>query len=717
VRNRYDLEELGDHNTAERNETGRLAFFDPTHDEQRREVRWLVRSAVPIRNSERTQGPILMDFRILKIILWPTRPDFEPRVIDLDKPGVQVISGVSKTGKSAIIPIVDYCLGADKCAIPVETIRNACSWFGVLIRTDAGQMLLARREPGLQKSTGDMYVSEGNSATFPNEPPTKNYTAEAARSKLDELAGLSRLNFDAYGSGSGFKARPSFRDMMAFTFQPQNIVANPDVLFFKADTYEHREKLKAIFPYVLGAITPEVLAAQHELEFLRKELARKERELTNIRSVSERWHAELTSWISHAREYGLIDLEVSPNVTRMDMIDALKDMVVSRKMAVIDTRRVDESIQELVGLQEEESKVDTQLRVLRRRLNEMAKLRDSSTKYSEALRIQRDRLSIAQWLHSLEDETHSCPLCNSPLPHESKELSEFYSSLVQVERQVYKALTIPASFDREMTRAREEMELLVEKLRGINLRKLEVESRSEEAKASGFRTSEVARFLGRVEKGLEVQESIGTDGELAYEVTELQERVRSLARVVSQAGVTKRLNSALDRISLFAHRHIPKLDAERPNDPISLSLTDLTVRIKGQYREDYLWEVGSGANWLSYHIAVSLALQELFLSQTHSPVPSFLVYDQPSQVYFPRRLSGRTTSKDLDPKLLDEDVIAVQKAFSTLAEAMKSTQQKLQILVLDHAGSDVWGGIPGVSLVEDWRGSKKLVPVKWLETV
>ena len=48
----------------------------------------------------------------------------------------------------------------------------------------------------------------------------------------------------------------SFRDLVAFMFQPQNVVANPNVLFYKTDSYEHREKLKAIFPYVLGAVTP-----------------------------------------------------------------------------------------------------------------------------------------------------------------------------------------------------------------------------------------------------------------------------------------------------------------------------------------------------------------------------------------------------------------------------------------------------------------------------
>ena len=39
--------------------------------------------------------------------------------------------------------------------------------------------------------------------------------------------------------------------MAAFNFQPQHIVANPYTLFFKADTTEHREKLRIIFPLAL----------------------------------------------------------------------------------------------------------------------------------------------------------------------------------------------------------------------------------------------------------------------------------------------------------------------------------------------------------------------------------------------------------------------------------------------------------------------------------
>src|SRR5436309_737031 len=81
------------------------------------------------------------------------------------------------------------------------------------------------------------------------------------------------------------------------------------------------------------------------------------------------------------------------------------------------------------------------------------------------------------------------------------------------------------------------------------------------------------------------------------------------------------IDRALRRVSSYAGRLLPQLDAERPNDPVSLLIDDLTLKVTGIGREDYLWEIGSGANWLSYHVAVSLALQDLFIERTDNPVP------------------------------------------------------------------------------------------------
>ena len=502
--------------------------------------------------------------------------------------------------------------------------------------------------------------------------------------------------------------------MMAFTFQPQNVVANPDVFFFKADTYEHREKLKTIFPYVLGAITPEVLAAQHELELVRRELTRKERELTNIRQVSERWLAELRTSASRAREYGLVEEPIRPESTRDQLYDVLSHALEVGRWHLVNLDGVNEAVQELVELEQEESTIELDLRGLRRRMNEMSKLKENAEKYNEALRIQRDRLSIAKWLHGMEATPHSCPFCDNPINGHAAKLAELYESLEMLETQATKIVTMPASFDREMTRVRQEVKRLVDRLNGIILRKKEVESRSEEAEKSGLRSSEVSRFIGQIEQGLQVHAAMGEDGTLAAEVAELKEREATLSKIVSSSGMEGRKNAALRKISANAQRHLPNLDAERPKDPVTLSINDLTIKVTGQSRDDYLWEIGSGANWLSYHVAVTLGLQEFFIDQRHSPVPRFLVYDQPSQVYFPRRLASTRRESEDDPKLLDEDVAAVQKVFTTLANAIEATKGRLQIIVLDHAGRNVWGDIDGVVLIEKWRNNKKLIPLSWL---
>jgi hypothetical protein len=98
-----------------------------------------------------------------------------------------------------------------------------------------------------------------------------------------------------------------------------------------------------------------------------------------------------------------------------------------------------------------------------------------------------------------------------------------------------------------------------------------------------------------------------------------------------------------------------------------------------------------------------------------SSVPSFLVYDQPSQVYFPKNLVIRNHEKDDDdPKYSrDEDVIAVRKLFLSFSKMIKELNGELQILVLDHAAEDVWGQIPDVVVVDEWRRGKKLIPENW----
>jgi hypothetical protein len=272
---------------------------------------------------------------------------------------------------------------------------------------------------------------------------------------------------------------------------------------------------------------------------------------------------------------------------------------------------------------------------------------------------------------------------------------------------------VPPSFDRELERVRTSALQNTEKLQGVRIRRSALESHSAQARQRQYSVLAASRFLGRLESDLRVLESVGESGALRSEVESLREAVEALERLVSEADMNRRLRSALDAVNLNAGRLIPLLDAERPNDPIQLMESELTVRVRGEGRDDFLWEIGSGSNWLSYHVAVTLGLQEYFLRLSDCPVPNFLVYDQPSQVYFPRRLVQREGEQQEEPNWQDQDVEAVRRVINGMASAIAHTKNKLQIIVLDHASEDVWGGLPLIHLVEDWRNGRALIPAEW----
>jgi hypothetical protein len=444
-----------------------------------------------------------MKFQLLEIVLWSRSSAHPPRRVKFAAGKANVITGGSKTGKSAVIPIVDYCLGSDRCAVPVATIRDSCSWFGVVVDTDEGQKLLARREPGGQQSTGDMLLLEGLSVEVPSSAPEKNTTVDAVKRVLDRLAGLSNLGFDPTGLAGGFKGRPSFRDMAAFVFQPQNIVANPDVLFYKADTTEHREKLRTIFPYVLGAMTPELLAKRWEMDQVQRDLRRLERELSAQTQATERWKAELKAWISEARQLGLVaEDELLDGRRESELIDVLRDAVAkSSRDASVTAVAVEASSREASELDREEAAVALQLSEVRARMEKMIRLRQTVDDYTGALQKQRDRLGLSRWLRELQHKSN-CPVCGGEFNDAQHELDLLCDALAEVEASARQMSPVPAAFDRELVQVREEVRRHTDQLQAVRLRRRRLEERSKRNSENAWQRSAVDRFLGRAEQAL-----------------------------------------------------------------------------------------------------------------------------------------------------------------------------------------------------------------------
>jgi hypothetical protein len=324
-------------------------------------------------------------------------------------------------------------------------------------------------------------------------------------------------------------------------------------------------------------------------------------------------------------------------------------------------------------------------------------------------------LQVSSWLFAQRSGDEGCPVCGGHMEPSVEKLKQLNHALVAFELEAGDAFEIPAAFEREMQRVSAEVNERAEKLKAVQIRKRALTKRSKDAEKQQYQTKKVERFIGRLENALQLHQSLGEKGELQPEVMQLRERVQRLENELRRGNAEKRKRSSLSHVSANAARLLPMLDSERPTDPISLEINDLTIKVTGTDRNDYLSEIGSGSNWLSYHVAMMLALQQFFISLRHSPVPGFLVIDQPSQVYFPQKLVVREDEETKEPQFeRDEDIEAVRKVFTVLSKVVGASKGQLQVIVLDHAPHDVWGSIVNVAVPEEWRDGRKLVPLEWV---
>lgn len=657
-----------------------------------------------------------MDFQIKKLILWPKKQEYGFKEIEFKLNRINIITGASRTGKSAIIPIIDYCLGSGSCYIPVKTIRDTCSWFGILISSNEKEILIARREPGMQKSTDDMFLIEGKSVEIPLQV-IKNTTRQSVKLFLDELAKLSFLDMDA-DTNNQFLGRPSFRDLMAFCFQPQNIVANANTLFYKADTTEHRTKLINIFPYILGAVNPEILAKRHQISDIIRELNRKQKDLQKLKDVSEKWEIEINGWISLAQEYGIIKNELNADELSFDERVSLLKELVNKKYSDIDinSEKIITASHEMIELRKEENYTAMELTKSKSRYTEMTQLFESMDTYRNSLTIQIERLNISKWLRSLGEHSSNCPICGN-MNVDNNSLEKLYNNLERLEDEIDHTKSIPAAFEREYENAKKEIRILSERLAAVQKR-IKIQSESKDVTENEKYTLDgISRFLGKVQYASETFDLLGTDSVLIDEINRLQENLSELRKQVDEYAIERKIDTAIRTISANIMKLIPLLDSERPNDPVKVDYKNLTVIVSSDNgRDDYLWEIGSGSNWLSYHIATTLAFQIFFNNMEMSPVPNFIVYDQPSQVYFPQKLAIKEDEKEIDPILDDEDRLAVEKIFKTMDSAITMSNKPMQIIVLEHADKSLWENVDKAHEVCEWRGeNNKLIPEEWID--
>lgn len=646
---------------------------------------------------------------IKQVILWPKNTKKSLQVIGLKNNRINIIYGDSRTGKSSLIPIIDYCLGSNDYRVPVGIIRENTAWFGILLQCGDQELLLCRAEPGQHKQTSRMYYALGNNLTIP-EQITENTTAGDIKDLLNQHFGFTALPIMANGHHEA--DRPSFRDIAAFLYQPQNIIANPEALFYKLDELEHKQKLASIFPFLAGAVTAEDLMNELELIDVKRKLRRLEKESAAVERVSLEWENSAEEQIIQALKFGISDFDFDLSNDFDEMLNEIKRLSSLSHSEILNaTGSTNLAISRLNFLKSKEEDLSTTKNDLLRRLSIISETISYFDQYGNMIDSLEAYTGISEWLLERVSREDQCPICGQHTIN-AQEILERIKSLHSKEAGSNLSLEkMRMELTKEKSTLNKQLDEVTEELHATSatLRHLE-----EKQNKSKYQLYEIERFVGKLKASLMQYEAILRNPDGRDEINKLAKRRAELQKELNEADVPKKIHAAIQKISSYTKDVLQSLDMENSEWKVLFDYKNLALRIMDD--EDishFLNEIGSASNWLSYHVAFSLALQKYL--QTHSPltIPSFVFYDQPSQVYFPHiegLLEAAVNKTDADRE-------AVRKIFKAFGNFLTIDDFGFQIIVTEHAGSDIWGEVESAYEVAHWtHDGKKLIPSEWLES-
>ena len=643
--------------------------------------------------------------QILEIVLYSHRG--QKRVLPL-KPGrANIITGSSATGKSALIEIVDYCLGSSTCAVPEGVIRDNVSWFGLKLQFAHDQMFVARQNPTPlgQVATGRAYVERGGVVRSPPSAPEEpNTTIEAVVDELTARVGIAATLHVPPPGQTRAPLAATLRHGLAFCFQQQNEIASKDTLFHGQHVNWAAQAIKDTLPYFLGAIQEDRLALEQALARARRELKRAEQVLREAEAIKGAGSGMAVGLLEEARHAGLIP----PDAETPGDADALRAALESM------SRWSPEEVafpgaDRLTQLQEERRSLLSEADERSEAINAARTFAREAEGYSAEVNEQELRLESIDLFDTSDHRPDQCPLCARKLKVPVPAAAAMRRSLEQLRGSLETAT-------RDRPRLREYIEKLEQEREDLRRRARE---KTEEINAvyreeeAAYRMRELnarrARVVGRVSLWLESVEQTDDASRLREEAERRRREVEALQRQLEGEEKEERLDSILNRVGVQIARWAEELQLEHSGNPVRFDLNRLTVIVDKEDRPITLDRMGSGENWVGYHLATHLALHKHF-TEHGRPVPRFLFLDQPSQVYYPA---------DRDPglgdpaeEISDDDKQAVSRLYKLILDVVGELKPGFQVIVTDHA--DLAERRFQSAVVARWRGGEALIPADWL---
>jgi len=634
--------------------------------------------------------------------------DGKKREITFDLNGLNIITGRSSTGKSALSEIVEYCMGRSTFNVPEGVIRDKVSWFAVLYQFGLDQVLVAKPTPDAgHTSCSVAMLRRGNNLTIPEfKDLSVNTDDDDVVTTLSNLLGIpeNRTNVPLDQSRPSYSA--NVKHSFYYIFQKQGIVANKDQLLYRQNEPHQPQAIRDTLPILLGITSDDRYELEARLRTARRDLNLNAKLLNEARDFIDTSYKKGISLLSEAKAVGIIRQSVSPE-NASDVVKIL-DHALKWKPGAIpneDTGRISKIENSLSELRENRQSLERKLETTR-------KFAEKADGYRSEADEQRDRLSSIkalpkdpktgewQWPFSERNLGMSTPIAEALLG-ELRSLEEEMQMVVG-DRPKLKAY---------MVDQRESIRRLADEIKNKELELTAAIAANEAITALGSRNNAAAKVVGRISLFVEGTRPNEDLKALETQHKRIKVKVEELENKIGADDTNERLASIMNNISTRMTQYIKELEAEFSEFPFRLDLSHLTVVVDRPERPVPMSRTGGGENHLAYHIAAILALHQ-FAVANNRPIPRFLFIDQPTQVYFPSEKVYKEADGSINKTEADADLVAVRRLFELLLRFTQKDCPEFQIIVTEHANlRDQW--FQDALVEKPWVKPPALVPEVW----
>ncbi len=645
--------------------------------------------------------------QLLEIALYGTNGKKRP--LPFRQGAVNVITGASRTGKSQIVHIIDYCCGSSEFKVAPGPIRDKVEWYGLLFATDGGNVFVARQKPpeGTKTTSGAHLKEALDGRASPESIDGANTTIVASTRYLRDVVGIEEYEHVPPEGHTRPALAPSFRHALAFCLQKQTEIANDENLFHGQGDHWTAQAYKDLFPYFLGAVDAARLIQEQALKQLQAKVRRINRELRERDDIAGEGLGQGLRLLEEARALGITNGDRNP--ADVDVLrDRLKEATEAWEPEIVPAIRGDR----LGALRKRADAINSHIQELGHQADAVRSHILTHDGQVSATHEQQLRLKSIGLFDPLDEAR--CSICERSLTETGSIVHHMRRSLADLSENLEKAALTRPRYAEYLADLDKKLDNLVAEQRDTELAIEALLRAGKEARRLRDTNVQRARVVGRVSLWLESVTAKADATALRSEAERLNGLVAEAHKALEGKDEQDRLDSILRRVSGEITRYAERLGVEHVvvedggTNPITLDICRLALIIDKPEGPVSSNVVGSGKNWLGFTISTHLALHRHFAKQGR-PVPNFLVLDQPTQVFYPRdrdhELQGEVE------KLPDEDRQEVSAMFDLIFDAVEKTGGGMQVIVLDHAE------LPDArfqdAVVERWRGGKALVPLDW----